>query len=297
VNCISVLEDIMSNSELYFVVGSPRSGTKIFRDSLQAFPEIRATNHPLEEIWTYGQNTVTHEAYSPDSITPNIRETIRNRFQEYRNGTPIFVEKNVRNSLRIPYIREIFPEARFIHIVRNPLDVIVSLRERWKNPIDWSYYLSSKALELSVREIVEYTLKLGGQLLKRLLKGRKHVDVWGPHYPGLLDDLREKSLLEVCALQWKYCTANSRKYGDEQSENYFELHYETLMKNPEAVLKPLSNFMNLSSPEPGIKFAKNNFRTDSIGRGKNTFTTLELKNLENCIGTTANTFGYKSFTE
>jgi hypothetical protein len=294
---VYLLGDYHMKEDLYFIVGSPRSGTKIFRDTLQVFPNIWATNHPLEDVWIEGLQQPPHDAYSPDSITPEIRESIRTQFDSLGDDSPILIEKNVRNSLRIPYIREIFPDAHFIHIIRHPLDVVMSLRKRWQNPIDWNYYLSGKVFELTPREILEYSWDLGWKFLERLLRGQKRVDIWGPHYPGIRDDLESKSLLEVCALQWKKCVTRARENGREgDADNYFELHYETLMTSPGEILPDIADFLNLDSPEPGLKFARNNFRTDSIGRGNQSLTPDEVDRVANTLGTTPETFGY-SLTE
>ncbi len=49
----------------------------------------------------------------------------------YQTGKRI-VFKNPFHSMRIPYLREVFPKAKFIHIYRNPLDVIPSSMHMWK---------------------------------------------------------------------------------------------------------------------------------------------------------------------
>lgn len=273
----------MGPSNLYFIVGSPRSGTKIFRDTLEAHPSVTTTDHPLEEIWTTGQADVKHEEYNPDTITPDIRETVQRAFERKLTNTEFFVEKNVRNSLRIPYIRDIFPDAKFLHIIRDGRDAATSIRKRWQNPIDWNYYLSSRGLQLSLRDIFFYSFRLGGMLLKRIIQGRKHVDIWGPHYPGLTEDLKQRSLLEVSALQWKHCVEAARRDGPVESDSYFELHYETLMTNPREVLDPLRDFMNLSSNEAWVSFAEQNFRPDSMGRWKKDLSDQELQQIEPII--------------
>ncbi|MBC8314596.1 MAG: sulfotransferase [Bacteroidales bacterium] len=48
----------------------------------------------------------------------------------YATGKRI-VSKNPFNSLRIPLLAELFPEARFIHIVRHPYNVVPSTRHLW----------------------------------------------------------------------------------------------------------------------------------------------------------------------
>ena len=43
-------------------------------------------------------------------------------------GKQRFLSKNPANTARIPLLLEMYPEARFIHIYRNPVDVILSTR-------------------------------------------------------------------------------------------------------------------------------------------------------------------------
>jgi hypothetical protein len=45
-----------------------------------------------------------------------------------------FVEKTPENSLRIPYLLELFPDAFFVVVRRNPCDVVSSLINGWRHP-------------------------------------------------------------------------------------------------------------------------------------------------------------------
>jgi len=49
----------------------------------------------------------------------------------FKTGKQI-VSKNPFNSLRIPLLAELFPEARFIHIVRHPYNIVPSTIHLWK---------------------------------------------------------------------------------------------------------------------------------------------------------------------
>lgn len=279
---------------LFFVIGAPRSGTKIFRDTLGAGGSVATSDHPLEEVWSIGREDTDHDQYEADDVTPEIREKIREAFREKLESNRIYVEKNVRNSLRVPYIRAVFPRAKFIHIVRDGRDAIASLRTRWRNPIDWDYYLSLRSLRLSPRDIVYYSVRLGWKFVRRLLKGESHVDVWGPHYPGLREDLRERTLFEVCVRQWKYCVEQARDEGARDEDSYFEFRYENLVENPADVLAPLSEFVGLDDPDPWVDFARRELREDSIGRWRDEFTDSELRTFNEVAGDLHDELGYSS---
>ena len=106
--------------------------------------------YPQEEEFTLGAH---HQAcfyyywYFPEKIRQYYdeylnfsasEETTRNTFMEdYKQvinkamlniGNARFLSKNPVNTARIPMLLEMYPEAKFIHICRNPVDVILSTR-------------------------------------------------------------------------------------------------------------------------------------------------------------------------
>lgn len=109
------------------VMGCARSGTSILGELLAAHPEVRY-KHEAHAIWDragLGENeshrlTQTH-------ATPDVQRIIRKKFAEEQGNAVLFVEKCPRSVLRVPFIREVFPEAKLIHIVRDGRDVACSM--------------------------------------------------------------------------------------------------------------------------------------------------------------------------
>ena len=62
-------------------------------------------------------------------VSPQARACLRRQISQHMRfqGKPRFVHKNVDNSLRILYLNEIFPDAKFIHIIRDGRAVAFSL--------------------------------------------------------------------------------------------------------------------------------------------------------------------------
>jgi hypothetical protein len=58
-------------------------------------------------------------------------------------STGRFVEKTPENSLRIPYVLSLFPDAYIVEMKRNPCDVISSIINGWRHPLgrSRSYYV------------------------------------------------------------------------------------------------------------------------------------------------------------
>ncbi|MFB6345792.1 MAG: sulfotransferase [bacterium] len=284
---------MVEETDFFFVIGSPRSGTKILRDTIGSHPDVKTTDSPLEDVWTYGQADTDHDSYKAEQLTSQIKRNIRNEFNQKSSGASMFVEKNVRHSLRIPYVRSVFPRAKFIHIVRHPLDVVVSLEERWRNPIDWDYYLSTRAFEIPLADIIHYTAQLGWDYVKRILSLSDHVDTWGPHYPGLLQDLEDRNLLEVCALQWKHCVTGAREEGMKFDDDYYQLCYEQLMHQPSKTLDALGDFMCVGEIENWLSFAQHHYRTNSINRYDRDLTPNERDRVTSILGSLPEALGYE----
>lgn len=133
-----------------FVIGCARSGTSILGELIASHPAVKYIfeAHSIWELGGPGENgshrlTVEH-------ATPAIKAEIESWFRNQGQDTQVLVEKNPRNILRIPYIKEIFPEAKIIHIVRDGRDVACSMipgcgKEKWLHlkPPSWKKYYDS----------------------------------------------------------------------------------------------------------------------------------------------------------
>ena len=125
-----------------FIVGSPRSGTSIFNIMISTNPDIADLSEAIY-IWEPGDrdHSSSHIKTAAD-VTPAHIARIRGAFGFYQRmkGKRYFVNKNPRSSVRIGFIQAIFPEAYFIHIVRDGRAVVNSIlgiikRERYRQKI------------------------------------------------------------------------------------------------------------------------------------------------------------------
>lgn len=126
-----------------FVGGHHRSGTTLLRVMLNRHPHIacgpegqlldrtsfRDFHRFLETTW------LPHlRAYSMDEqdIDRGVAAFIDEFFSRYaaERGKRRWAEKTPKNVLHIAYLFRLFPEARFIHMVRDPRDVHCSVVEK-----------------------------------------------------------------------------------------------------------------------------------------------------------------------
>jgi hypothetical protein len=119
-----------------FILGAPRSGTSLLFHLLRSSPDLgslpgeghnvwRAFHHPRRSGWQ-------SDAIGPGAVRFGERRFVNAYFYSYVD-TDRFVEKTPENCLRVSYLLELFPDAQFIVIKRNPCDVISSLINGWRH--------------------------------------------------------------------------------------------------------------------------------------------------------------------
>jgi hypothetical protein len=117
--------------------------------------------------------------------------TVRRAFAAYaaHAGKPRYADKTPMHVLHLPRLERMFPEARFVHLVRDGRDVAASYR----------------------------------------------TVAWGP------------AGIEDAALLWRRRVAAGRRAGRRLGpDRYREVHYEDLVRDPEAVLRGLCAFLDLA---------------------------------------------------
>lgn len=200
----------------FFIVGAQRSGTTLFRLMLNRHPRLCV---PYESVFipelqeregAAGLLTAAEAArilrliarhpfvirgkLLPDpaavlACAPHSYQDLLNAmFRELarRHGKSRWGDKTPSYVSRIPLLRKLFPDAQFIHLVRDGRGVAVSMRQmRW----------------------------------------------WGEHN------------ILTCAARWSNRVRSARTAGSWLAEDYLEIRYEDLVRNPEAVLRRTCHFL------------------------------------------------------
>lgn len=132
-----------------FVVGSPRSGSTLLFETLARAPGVYTigdeSHQVIEGIRELGASAHGYESNRllAEHATPAIAAELRARFlaelhdRDRRPPPPgervRMLEKTPKNSLRIPFLAAVFPEARFIYLHRDPREVLASMMEAWSS--------------------------------------------------------------------------------------------------------------------------------------------------------------------
>ena len=98
-------------------------------------------------------------------------------------GGKRLILKNCANTGRIRVLQELFPDAKFIHIVRNPYDLFLSTRQLWHVVLS-----KSQLQQIEPAEIDRHILQFYPQLLQQYLADRALIP------PGNLVEVRFEDL-------------------------------------------------------------------------------------------------------
>jgi hypothetical protein len=131
-----------------FIISPPRSGSSLFFETLARSPTaytIGGESHGIFEgigaLDTARGGYVSNRLDASDA-TPEVAAELRARFaarvfDRQRNPPgprPIrLLEKTPKNALRIPFLQQVFPDALFVYLYRDPHEVLASMMEAWES--------------------------------------------------------------------------------------------------------------------------------------------------------------------
>ena len=215
-------------------------------------------------------------ALKVDELTPAISRNIKHQIERYSNGAPLLVEKTVSNTIRLPFVLSVFPDAKVIHLVRNGKDVVDSVYRQWGETRDLKYFIS-KMKTYPLKHGLSYLASYGMDWVRfKLLKKGSKAYIWGVKYPGYEEDLKTKSILEVIAIQWKTCVEEAQSYLEKiPEERVHFLKYENLVSNPATELNKITEFLNLSDNHFPLK---DKLHSSNVDKGAELFKKEEAGN-------------------
>jgi hypothetical protein len=210
------------------VIGCPRSGTSALLQVLLRSPELRSIHteghilwdpyhHPADRGWD-------SDALGREDVSARERAYIYRAIRMFVRGRR-FVDKTAESCLRIPYLRELFPDATFVFLRRRAADTVNSLMEAWR----------------ARPRFVKYRLP---EPLDGL--GDMSGNGWSfALIPGWRQ-LRDAPLEEICARQYIACNEaalNAREGVDPAS--WHEVSYEDLVASPVETARGLCERLEL----------------------------------------------------
>jgi len=283
------------NEQNVIIIGAPRSGTNMFRDILTTLPGV--ATWPCDEvnyIWRYGNTRYPSDEFTPEMARPEVCRYIRRQFdwvaRKYQAYT--VVEKTCANSLRVGFVDRVVPEVKYIFIRRNGLDAIGSAIKRWKADLDIPYLLR-KARFVPIADLPYYASRFILNWIYRLLSKEERLAFWGPKLDRMEVLLKEYSLEEVCALQWKRCVDKAAEVlSDLPRERWIEVGYENFVNQPGIEFWRVLEFLDIQASGEAVHRAIADVSPRSIGKGRKDLNGEVIEQLMPIIRKTQARYGY-----
>jgi hypothetical protein len=252
-----------------FIIGAPRSGTTFLGNSLGRLPGIsyhsepRLTKAAAQYVYNGSWSTPRGGAVFRLSYGALLLATL--------DGGYRFAEKNPENSFLVPFLAAEFPDAQFVHIVRDGRDATVSHAEQ-----PWLAAASAASG-------------------RRGRSGQMH----GPGARWWVEPERRAEfplVTDVVRSAWawrRFTEAALDGVAGLAAERAAEVRYEAMVSNPDATADMLADFLGLPPADrSGLHASLARARTDSVGRWRAALGEHDLADVLAEIGPLLTRLGY-----
>jgi tetratricopeptide (TPR) repeat protein len=155
-----------------FLLGFPRSGTTLIEIILEGHPNVVSLEEKeslIDSVHEFMQRPEDLERLS--RATPATLETLRAAYWRRVAGAgadvsgKVFVDKYPLNTLKLPVIARLFPDAKILFACRDPRDVVLScFRHRFKMNAPIYEFLSIESAARYYDAVMQLVIRLNGML-------------------------------------------------------------------------------------------------------------------------------------
>jgi len=277
------------------IIGAPRSGTNMLRDVLCTIDGVGTW--PCDEInyiWRHGNINEDSDEFTEDMATPSVRKYIKKQIDKLADSEKLdfVVEKTCANSLRVSFVDKVLPDAHYIFIVRNGLDVIASANLRWTARLDIPY-LIKKIKYVPLLDLPIYATRYLWSHIYRKFSDEKRLAFWGPQLTNMKEYLQKYTLDEICAIQWKVCVeAAERDLNKFPLNKVSRVRYEDFVNNPEEELIKICREANIKVDSASVQNAVAKVSNKSVGKWKKQLNHYDINKLQPIIKSTMKRYKY-----
>ena len=236
-----------------FIMGSGRSGTTILATLLSFHPHVGLLNEP-KAMWysiykgedVNGNYTTTlparYQLLSSD-VNGRIKQRAHRLFGAYSTLTfsHRIIDKNPEVVFRVPFIQAIFPDAKFIFLIRNGWDTIGSIA-------CWSK-LNAVQVNGEVHNWWGVNNRKWDIMFNELVVGNGF-------FAGREERIKHfERQIDKAAVEWLVTIqAGIAQYQNQPGDIYL-LHYEDLVQNPQNFLNEVCEFCDLPYDNKLMQYA------------------------------------------
>jgi len=200
-----------------FIVGLPRSGSTLFESVLKS---------SKENILSVGECNVINgsilEQIGPKIYIKNfnienfkfeinrdvLNKSVLNRYLQLnlnKKVNKVFIDKSLENFFNIQIILNIFPNAKFIHTFRNPVDSVISIFQSMLAELAWTHSIED------ILDYVDYYYKAVSYFKKKY--PQNFIDLELEKFSNAPEKLT-KDIYKFCNLTWTEDSLNFYKRKD-----------------------------------------------------------------------------------
>ena len=236
-----------------YIIGTGRSGTTILGVILSMHKDVGFLNEPKalwHKIYPYedliGNYTRGKAFYrlNEKEVNEDIKRTAYRLYGWYLtlSFSKRIVDKYPELIFRIPFVKAIFPDAKFLFLVRNGKDACYSIKG-WSERLgkvengeihDW-WGINDRKWNLLVEQVVKFDEDLG----------------------DYVEEIRNfKDHLNRAAVEWILSMKEGLKLMDVYKGDILPIYYENLVESPKEILMKICDFCELEKDERFLNFGE-----------------------------------------
>ena len=234
-----------------FILAPPRSGSAFLFECLCQFEEVTHLQAEADVIWWH------HFPYErmaePSDHVPAValsaagcrrlcrhfyREAVIDRLRRQRSPSPLrhllglapirYLDKTIANCFHLEALERLFPEARYVMLVRDPRATVASMIEGWL-----------------------YLERFGKPQLTPYLRrhAARTVEHWTYPAPPGWQQVVDRPLAEICAWSWQQHVEAALAFCARRADDVLRVRYEDLVQRPLHVVRDIASELGLSWSE------------------------------------------------
>jgi Sulfotransferase family len=253
-----------------FVLGAPRSGTSLLGDLIGQLPEF--SYHYEPPITKAAARYVYEGRWSPWFAARFYRWVYRRLMRRVAETRHRFAEKTPQNCFVVPFLASTFPDASFVHIVRDGRDAALSyVRKPW---------LTEAGRKSGQRETGGYPF---GPFARFWVEAERR------------SEFESTTDLDRCLWAWRrHVEAALDAARSVPRDRWLEVRYEDLAREPAKVGARVLDFLGVTADSSRSRLldALRRVKPDSVGRYQRELDAAAQSTVEKQAGALLRRLGY-----